>query len=126
MSPYGKLSISFGIEVLNLVTHRVLRHLADNVGWADTLSTTVSFAIIFVTAWMLGRNGARYGAAMLFTVAFWIFSTLVAIVLTAMTTTGGMDVDALKGYVLSMALFLPIGLGIAVIAVAAARRIRAP
>jgi MFS family permease len=125
MSTYGKLSIAFGIEVLNLVTHRVLHHFTDGVGWADTLSTAISLAIIFVIGWIVGRSGARYAAAILAAVAFWVFSTIVAIVLTAMTMTGRMDLDALKGYVLAMAVFLPIGLGIAAIAVAAARRIRA-
>jgi hypothetical protein len=125
MKPYGKLAIAFGIEVLNLVTHRVLHHFTGGDGWADTLSTAISLAIILGVGWVLGRSSARYGAAMCVAAVFWAFSTIVAIVLTAVTMTGGMDPDALKGYILAMTLFLPIGLGIAAIGVAAARHVRA-
>src|SRR5258705_13346407 len=97
MIPYGKLSIPFGIEVFNLVTHRVLHHFTGGVGWVDTLSTVISLALVFIIGWILGRSGTRYGAAMLVTVVFWVFSAIVAIVLTAVTMTGRMELDALKG-----------------------------
>ena len=120
MSANKQLWPLFGAEALNLFAHRGLHYATNGAAWPDIVSSVLSLLIVFGIGWILGRTRARYGYVMLTTAAFWLFSTIVAVVLTSLVAR--MEADALKGYILAMVMFLPIGLVIAAIAAATSRR----